>query len=433
MKKILKRMIIFFINLIKSNPKLKRIAIEILDSYPGLMVRLKNFGLYKPNYASFKTTRLNRELLVDITHVHKNDLKTGIQRVVRSIVLELGANDLLKDIDVQPIFLTDEDGFWCYKYVNANDEIVVPKKEDIFLGLDLNASIIGADTAGLLNDWKLREVKINFVVYDILPILRPQWWPTHIGNIHEEWLKTLIMYSDQICCISQAVKDDVEQYIAKHKDLIQKKPLVNWFHLGADIENSSPSAGMPIDANEVLQIIQAKPSFLIVGTIEPRKGHKLIIDAFDKLWEDGVDINLVIVGKEGWLVETLIKRLRNHPELNKHLFWLDGISDEYLEKVYGASTCLIAASEGEGFGLPLIEAAQQKLPIIARDLPIFREVAGEYAYYFKNNNDLLTMSNSVKQWLELYRFNKHPKSDDMPWLTWKESTKKLVNEIGLDE
>lgn len=429
MKKILKRTIIFFMNQIKSNAKLKRLATKIFSNYPGLMIRLKNFGLYKPNYASFTTFRSNREFLVDITHVHKNDLKTGIQRVVRSIVLELGANDLLKDIDVQPIFLTDEDGFWCYKYVNTNDEIVVPKKEDIFLGLDLNASIIEASTVGLLRDWELRGIKINFVVYDILPILKPEWWPAHIGNIHEEWLKTIIMYSDQICCISKAVKDDVEQYIAQHKDSIQKKPLVNWFHLGADIENSSPSTGMPIDADDVLQLIQAKPSFLMVGTIEPRKGHKPVIEAFEKLWEDGLDINLVIVGKEGWLVETLIKRLRNHPELNKRLFWLDGISDEYLEKVYRVSTCLIAASEGEGFGLPLIEAAQHKLPIIARDLPIFREVAGKYAYYFQNNNNSLSMSNSVKKWLELYRFNKHPKSDDIPSLTWKESTKILVNKI----
>jgi len=40
-------------------------------------------------------------------------------------------------------------------------------------------------------------------------------------------------------------------------------------------------------------------------------------------------------------------------ENRKRLFWLEGISDEYLEKVYAASSCLIAASEGEGFGLPL--------------------------------------------------------------------------------
>jgi len=111
------------------------------------------------------------------------------------------------------------------------------------------------------------------------------------------------------------------------------------------------------------------------------------------------------------------------------LFWLKGISDEYLEKVYGASSCLIAASEGEGFGLPLIEAAQYKLPIIARDIPVFREVAGEYAYYFPNSSDPDILASAAQDWLKLYESGKHPKSDDMPWLTWAESARRLLELI----
>ncbi|MGQ9746109.1 MAG: glycosyltransferase, partial [Dissulfurimicrobium sp.] len=110
-------------------------------------------------------------------------------------------------------------------------------------------------------------------------------------------------------------------------------------------------------------------------------------------------------------------------------FWLEGISDEYLEKVYAASTCLIMASEGEGFGLPLIEAARYKLPIVARDIPVFREVAGEYAYYFENSRDPRVMVDAIKSWLVLYKENKHPKSDNMPCLTWKESTENLLKII----
>ncbi|WP_115760418.1 glycosyltransferase, partial [Escherichia coli] len=90
----------------------------------------------------------------------------------------------------------------------------------------------------------------------------------------------------------------------------------------------------------------------------------------------------------------------NHAERNRRLFWLDGVSDEYLEKIYAASDCLIAASEGEGFGLPLIEAAQHKLPIIARDIPVFREVAGNHALYFSGATPD-TLANAVKEWLTL--------------------------------
>jgi hypothetical protein len=170
----------------------------------------------------------------------------------------------------------------------------------------------------------------------------------------------------------------------------------------------------------------------MVGTIEPRKGHAQTLSAFERLWENGYDINLVIVGKKGWLVDELIDRLCYHPELEEHLFWLEGISDEYLEKVYAASVCLIAASEGEGFGLPLIEAARHKLPIIARDIPAFREVAGEYAFYFKGkeSTDLVEV---IKGWLVLYSKKQHPYSDNMPWLTWKESAKNLVDKLCTED
>ncbi|MNE45770.1 Glycosyltransferase Gtf1 [compost metagenome] len=141
----------------------------------------------------------------------------------------------------------------------------------------------------------------------------------------------------------------------------------------------------------------------------------------------------MLVGKEGWAVEQLVQDLRAHPQLGKRLFWLQGLSDADLTELYSASCALIAASEAEGFGLPLIEAAQHKLPIIARDIPVFREVAGEYAFYFQGGlpDDL---AQAMKQWLELFEKGAQPLSDEMPWLHWSESAavlKRLV--LGVAE
>jgi len=105
------------------------------------------------------------------------------------------------------------------------------------------------------------------------------------------------------------------------------------------------------------------------------------------------------------------------------------LSDEHLTNIYQTSTCLIASSRTEGFGLPLIEAAQHKLPIIARDIPVFREVARDCAYYFVDDNDPALLSKALLGWLQLYEHDKHPKSDAMPWLTWKESTHQLLQAI----
>ena len=65
-------------------------------------------------------------------------------------------------------------------------------------------------------------------------------------------------------------------------------------------------------------------------------------------------------------------------------------------------SCLISPSEGEGFGLPLIEAAQHATPIIARDIPVFREVAGDHAFYF-DGLEASALADAIHQWLALWR------------------------------
>lgn len=431
MKQLLIKIIIHLKYHIRIYPNLELQIINFLNHFPTLKTKLQQIGNQKSYYASLVSTSSNRELLIDVTHVYQQDLKTGIQRVVRSISNELEDNNSLKNIDIQFVFLTDRNGYWCYRYVKEPTKMVIPKKSDLFLGLDFNSTVIHAGYAGLLLDWKSRGVQINFVIYDILPILHPYWWQQGVGLAHEEWLRTVLSHSDKIFCISQTVSDDVKKYITEHQSSMINNPSIDWFHLGADIDNSTPSKGIPDDAESVLNQLTSNPSFLMVGTIEPRKAQDQTLLAFEKLWADGVDINLIIAGKRGWMVDRFIEKVRNHPELNKRLFWIEGASDEYLEKVYTTSICLIAASEGEGFGLPLIEAAQYKLPIIARDIPVFREVAGEFAYYFSNDNDPSVLAVTIMEWLKLYKANNHPESDKMHWLTWQESTKKIVNLLDI--
>ena len=91
---------------------------------------------------------------------------------------------------------------------------------------------------------------------------------------------------------------------------------------------------------------------------------------------------MIIVGKQGWMVKNLSKDCAIIPSSTKPFFWLEAISDEYLEKSYAACTCLIAASQGEGFGLPLVEAARYDFRSLRRDIPAFREVAGGHRELF---------------------------------------------------
>ena len=119
-----------------------------------------------------------------------------------------------------------------------------------------------------------------------------------------------------------------------------------------------------------------------MSTIEPRKGHAQLLDAFDLLWKDGIDLSLVFVGRRGWLVRALCRRISRHPELNRRLFWFSGLSDAALNALYDRAQCVVVASEAEGYGLSVVEGANHQKPLLVRDIPAFREVAPQGAHFF---------------------------------------------------
>jgi len=125
--------------------------------------------------------------------------------------------------------------------------------------------------------------------------------------------------------------------------------------------------------------------------------------------------------------------LKDHKEYGDRLHWITGGSDEYLDRIYKACDCLIAASDAEGFGLPLIEAAQYGIPVIARAIPVFQEVAGVHAFYFENSADAGVIADAVVAWAALEAIGEHPKSADMPWLTWRQSASQLFDVIRLKQ
>ncbi|MDZ4098203.1 MAG: glycosyltransferase [Methylophilaceae bacterium] len=371
-----------------------------------------------------------RQWLIDRSRLVHTDDKTGIQRVVKSILIKLLQNTS-QGVIIEPIYaIPGEKNFryarkftcrmlgipdgWC------DDELVQSWPGDVYLGLDLEHSV-PSDLAVSLRDFRSRGIKTISLVYDLLPVLKPSTFPPGTADLHNQWLQA-IAELDGALCISRAVADELSQWLDVNGSKSRRLPFdLHYFHLGADIEQSKPTTGLPDNGADLLEEMSKSPSFLMVGTIEPRKGHALVLKAFETLWKSGRNAQLVIVGKQGWMVEELIEQLRAHPELDKRLHWLEGISDEFLEQVYGKADCLIAASEGEGFGLPLIEAARHGLPILARDIPVFREVAGDHAAYFTANISAPGLASDIERWITSHSRNRHPRPDGMKWLTWAES------------
>jgi glycosyltransferase involved in cell wall biosynthesis len=386
---------------------------------------------------SFSPRNGKRQLLVDISELVQRDVHTGIQRVVRN-VLKKWVHNPPEGYRVEPVYaLVNQSYRYAREFTTQflgipsdtlTDEPIDVAPGDVFFVLDLQPQVQTAHAA-FYQYLRQQGVTVMFMVYDLLCIQLSEHFVSGAAEGFSVWLQ-VVGESDGAVCISKATADALTEWM-QGKTWHRMRPFnIQWNHIGADLDKPADGRGLPSDAEQVLNKLRRCPSFLMVGTLEPRKGHAQTLDAFEELWASGNSVNLIIVGKQGWLVENLIERLHSHPEKDKHLFWLEGISDEFLEQIYTACTCLIAASYGEGFGLPLIEAAQHKLPIIARDIPVFREVAKEHASYFASR-DSHGLAQSIKAWLCLYEKREHPVSDKMPWLTWGESAE-MLQRILLD-
>lgn len=383
-----------------------------------------------------------KQLLIDVSALVRTSLKTGVERVVDKILRFL----LLNPPDgyrVEPVYANAQTPGYQYarsfsfKTLGVENPIffdgpVEAGPGDIFLGLDLEQYVVSFQS-----DYykRLRRdgVEVYFVVYDLLPVLLPGYFPTWAERAHADWLN-VVQSATGLVAISRTVADELSEWIGSNGQKGARPAKLGWFHLGADLGDHSKSDA---DAGRLPEFsaIDDSPTFLMVGTIEPRKGHLQVVEAFEKLWVDGVKANLIIVGGEGWkglvpeersIIKKTTDAIARSPQLNRHLFWFGNVSDGGLDELYARADCLIAASFGEGFGLPLIEAARHNLPVLARNIAVFREVAGGNATYF-DAEDGATLSASIKSWLEDKAGRPAPAK--FSWLTWEQSAAQLLDVI----
>lgn len=388
-----------------------------------------------------------RQLLLDMSNIVVYDAKTGIQRVARNIAREL----LLDPPAGFRVELVNADGdgrFWYSREytpkllglgdVGLADERLVVRPGDVFLGLDMSSRLFPCQifpemagitpSVGAIEHMRSLGVKVQFVIYDLIPIHHLEWFS---GNLRwfSGWLQGVIEHSDGVIGISQATADDVVAWIRENLPAEADKP-VDWFHMGAEIEVAHVPEPPDEEFYRRWRSLGEGPTVLMVGTIEPRKGHDQVVAAFERLWDAGVAANLVLVGKYGWLRRELAERIRSHPQTKDggHLRWFESATDAELSYLYEHVDGCLMASLAEGFGLPLIEAAQYGTPIICRDLPVFREVAGSHAAYF-HGTDPESLATVLQNWFEALHDGTAPASTGMPWKTWRESAGDLMEAI----
>ncbi len=376
-----------------------------------------------------------RQILYDVTVLAESDAKTGIQRVVRGILANL-IESPPEGFRIEPVKMDGHQLRYARQFSTRAfdipawvypDSLVDYDEGDIYLSIDWVPDRL-MNIEGFLTDFRRNGGKSIICVHDLLPLEMPQFFPDFMETLMQNWFQCALRVSDQLVCVSQTTAKQVAFFADAMEPVLDHDVAIDYFPLAADIASSLPSEGIPGNGLSALTSIQDNITFLMVGTIEPRKGHRQIFEAMRQLWREGITVNLVIVGKKGWMMDEFCTELQEVPQYNKSLFWFDGISDEFLEKLYDASTALIAASEGEGFGLPLVEAVKHGKLLIARDIPVFREVAGDKASYFSASSPDDTAT-YLKEWIALYMSGKLQKPSNARIYTWKEATDILVDRM----
>ncbi|WP_404482659.1 glycosyltransferase [Novosphingobium sp. BL-52-GroH] len=368
-----------------------------------------------------------RRIYVDLAVISRHDAGTGIQRVVRALALAL-AEAPAEQWDVRFVAADRSRPYHVISWPEAGKSIdrtpIEAQPGDVFLGLDFSLDTVRFHRAQL-SRFRRAGGSLWFLVCDLLPAERPEWFSVNNVIRYKAWLEIIAGIADGFLCISQQTEDDLRRVLAARFGLDDgyATRIVPMGHAIMDSMLQEAAAAAPPTA----RFDMTQPFSLMVGTLEPRKGHADIVAAFSELWREGSGHRLVLVGRMGWQIEALRDTIRNHPEHGAKLMWFDDVGDLELEQIYQACEGVIISSHAEGFGLPLIEALGHLKPVLARDLSIFRIHAERGVRYFPAAGDAATLAACIRNWVVDIRLGRATVT--APDANWKKSAAVILNAL----
>ncbi|MHB8863542.1 MAG: glycosyltransferase family 4 protein [Pirellulaceae bacterium] len=421
-----------------------------------------------------------RRILLECTDTFFTDWNTGIQRVVRNVANECAEIGKECDVECKPIIrigdrflaLPEKSRLGCrrssgrLKWADrwfARDtwdrhralrllrrlgvrlrKLVYPrslvrKLTSLQWSWQGETVIPGeGDTLVLLDAWwdcniwpsvaraRHHGATIGVVVYDLLPITNPEFFKASVKEPFTASLHIALEQGDYFIAISDAVRDALRGYVTEHGPprKLREASFLS-FRLGSTLDPSDAGGEVRDGVRRAFCRPNGQPPYLTVGTIEPRKNHTLLLDAFDQVWTRYPDATLCIVGRIGWLREDVVGRIVAHPQYNRSLFMFNDLSDAELAYSYQHAKGLLFPSHAEGFGLPVVEALQHGLPVLLSDIPIHREVGREFCTYFDHHSpDVL--ARLICDVEATGHFPEVRPPDDFALPSWAESTREFL-------
>lgn len=327
-----------------------------------------------------------REILIDITRLLgrsiKGRLPTGVDRVGLAYVEHYGAAAravvrLAGYSFVLPKRESDQLFEWLLAPGGRTDVAILMVKalltgwrEQRVAGSFLfNTGHSGLDRADYPGTLKRMQVNPIFMVHDLIPITHPEYCRAGERERHIARMKNVLGLASAVITNSQSTMNELAEFAAAEGQVMP--PCVA--ALLAPGMTKVPPGARPLPA----------PYFVILSTIEPRKNHCFLL----QLWRSLVERlgesapRLMVIGQRGWECENVVDMLERCEQLKGFVFELPNCSDAELVTYLHHAQALLFPSFAEGYGMPLVEALALGVPVIASDLSVFKEVAGDIPEY----------------------------------------------------
>ena len=240
-----------------------------------------------------------------------------------------------------------------------------PQAGSIFLNTG-HSGLDRADYAECVRGYGLRPL---YFLHDLIPITFPEYGRPGEDERHRRRIATMLTSARGLIVNSAATGQALEVHASQLG--VSTPPWVA-AHLAPPVF-SSPNPLRPM----------TEPYFVVLGTIEPRKNHLLLLNLWRRLVQEfGQQVpRLVVIGQRGWECEQVVDMLERCEALKGVVIELNGCDDVALATWLHHAQALLFPSFAEGYGIPLVEALSLGTPVIASDLPVFRELAGDVPEY----------------------------------------------------
>lgn len=336
------------------------------------------------------------KIYIDVSVLTLATFVTGIQRVTREISTRLiGEGEaevvlLYYNGAEDSYYRIDNEAFVRYyvAHKGVKEKMITKQKvklEEIGPGtvfFDLDAAwMCRMKRSYLLPILKEQGARIVAHIYDIISITHPQYCLERGVYNFMDFIGAHLQYADTFIVNARATVDELEKLAAR---VGVELPTCHVVPLGADFHAPKEVSDREVD-RDLVQAAADKPYILMVGTIEPRKNHKLLLEAYDKGLKE-MGYNIILAGYMGWNMEAFAEQLINHPDYGTGIYHFQGLNDDGITYLYQHAKFLAFCSYTEGFGLPIIEAIQRGTPVLAADVPVLREVGGECCVWFEQDN-----------------------------------------------